>query len=167
MLKSNSEIRISVIYYSATGHVAEIAQELATSAQRLGAEVRLRKVAELAPPDEIARNPAWAAVVRATAHVAIATPADIIWADAVLMGSPTRFGNVSAQLKQFIDSLGAAWYKGQLADKVYSAFSSSGTPHGGNEATLLALTNSFHHFGGVVIAPGYTRPADKFGKGNP
>ena len=89
-----------------------------------------------------------------------------MWADAVLMGSPTRFGNVAAQLKQFLDTLGPAWKKGELADKVYSAFTSTGSPHGGNESTLLALMQSFHHFGGIVVAPGFTHP-DKFADGNP
>lgn len=162
----NNEIRIAVIYYSATGHVAQIAQELAVGAESAGAQVRLRKVPEWAGAEEIRRNPAWAANTRATAEIPVATPADVVWADAVLMGSPTRFGNVSAQLKRFIDSLGGAWYQGQLADKVYSAFTSSGTMHGGNEATLLTLTNAFHHFGGVVVAPGYTRP-DALGDGSP
>jgi NAD(P)H dehydrogenase (quinone) len=139
---------------------------MATTAEKAGAEVRLRTVAELAPQTAIDSNPAWKANVAATADIPVATTKDLVWADAVIMGTPTRFGNISSQLKQFIDNLGHAWYKGQLADKVYSAFTSSGTLHGGSEVTLLALTTSFHHFGGIVVAPGYTHP-DKFIDGNP
>jgi NAD(P)H dehydrogenase (quinone) len=159
-------VKVAVIYYSATGNVAELARELTTAAEKAGAEVRLRRVAELATQVAIDANPAWKANVAVTADIPVATPADIIWADAVIMGTPTRFGNVSSPLKAFIDSLGPAWFKGRLADKVYSAFTSSGTIHGGNEATLLALNTSFHHFGGIVVAPGYTHP-DKFADGNP
>jgi NAD(P)H dehydrogenase (quinone) len=89
-----------------------------------------------------------------------------VWADAVLIGSPTRFGNVAAQLKQFLDTLGGVWQKGLLADKVYGAFTSAGTLHGGHESTLLALATTFHHFGGILVPPGYTNAA-KFGDGNP
>jgi NAD(P)H dehydrogenase (quinone) len=89
-----------------------------------------------------------------------------VWADAVIFGSPTRYGNVAAQLKQFLDTLGPQWAQGQLADKVYSGFASSATLHGGQESTLLALYNTVHHFGGILVAPGYTDPS-KFADGNP
>ncbi|MFJ8532111.1 NAD(P)H:quinone oxidoreductase [Streptomyces sp. NPDC093591] len=159
-------VKVAVIYYSATGHVADIAREIAETAEKAGAEVRLRKVRELAPQDAVESNPAWAAHAAATADVPVAEVDDIVWADAVLMGSPTRFGNVSSQLKQFLDTLGGAWRKGELADKVYSGFTSTGSSHGGNESTLLALMHSFHHFGGIVVAPGFTHP-HKFVDGNP
>jgi len=84
----------------------------------------------------------------------------------VIFGSPTRFGSVASQLKQFIDTLGGLWAQGKLADKVYSGFTSSATAHGGQESTLLALYNTIHHFGGILVAPGYTDPA-KFADGNP
>lgn len=84
----------------------------------------------------------------------------------MIFGSPTRFGNIASQLKQFIDTLGGLWPQGKLADKVYSGFTSSATAHGGQESTLLALYNSVHHFGGLVVAPGYT-DATKFADGNP
>ncbi|MFI6804703.1 NAD(P)H:quinone oxidoreductase [Streptomyces luteogriseus] len=159
-------VKVAVIYYSATGHVADIAREIAETAEKAGAEVRLRKVRELAPQGAIESNPAWAAHTAATAEIPVAEVEDVVWADAVVMGSPTRFGNVSAQLKQFLDTLGGAWRKGELADKIYSGFTSTGSPHGGNESTLLALMHSFHHFGGIVVAPGFTHP-DKFVDGNP
>lgn len=159
-------MKVAVIYYSATGHVADIAREIAETAEKAGAEVRLRKVRELAPQSAIESNPTWAAHTAATAEIPVAEVEDVVWADAVVMGSPTRFGNVSAQLKQFLDTLGGAWRKGELADKIYSGFTSTGSPHGGNESTLLALMHSFHHFGGIVVAPGFTHP-DKFVDGNP
>ncbi|WP_433271656.1 NAD(P)H:quinone oxidoreductase [Actinosynnema sp. CS-041913] len=162
----NSQVNVSVVYYSATGTVAAIAREIAEAAGKAGAEVRLRKVAELAPRAAVDANPAWRANADATAGVEVATADDLLWADAVIMGTPTRFGNVSSQLKQFLDTLGGVWHQGLLADKVYSGFTATGTLHGGQESTLLALTQTFHHFGGIVVAPGYTHP-DKFVDGNP
>jgi NAD(P)H dehydrogenase (quinone) len=95
-----------------------------------------------------------------------ATPDDMTWADGVIFGSPTRFGNVASQLKQYLDTLGGLWAQGALADKVYSGFTATSTLHGGAESTLIALYNSMHHFGGIVVAPGYTDPI-KFVDGNP
>ncbi|WP_053763568.1 NAD(P)H:quinone oxidoreductase [Streptomyces sp. AS58] len=162
----NTPVKLAVVYYSSTGTIATIAQEIAQAAEKAGAEVRLLKAAELAPQAAIDSNPAWAANAAATADVAVATPEDLDWADAVIFGSPTRFGNIAAQLKQFIDTLGGLWAQGKLADKVYSGFTSTATTHGGQESTLLALYNSVHHFGGILVTPGYTDPA-KFADGNP
>ncbi|MFD5574288.1 MULTISPECIES: NAD(P)H:quinone oxidoreductase [Streptomyces] len=159
-------VKLAVIYYSSTGTVATIAQEIAQAAEKAGAEVRLLKAAELAPQAAIDSNPAWAANAAATADIPVATPDDMVWADAVIFGSPTRFGNITSQLKQFIDTLGGLWAQGMLADKVYSGFTSTATTHGGQESTLLALYNSVHHFGGILVTPGYTDPA-KFTDGNP
>lgn len=159
-------VKLSVIYYSATGTVAEIARTLADEAEKAGAEVRLRKVAETAADAVIDANPAWQAAVEAAQGIPEARPDDVAWADAVLYGTPTRFGNVSGQLKLFIDSLGPLWAKGLLSDKVYSGFTASSTLHGGQESTLLALYNTIHHSGGIVVSPGYTDPS-KFIDGNP
>ncbi|MCW2942902.1 MAG: dehydrogenase [Actinomycetia bacterium] len=162
----DTRVKVAVIYYSATGNITQIAQEMAETAEKAGAEVRLRKVAELAPQAAIDSDPVWAANAAATAGIPVATADDLVWADAVIMGSPTRFGNISSQLKQFLDTLGGVWQQGLLADKVYSGFTSTGTLHGGHESTLMALSHTFHHFGGIVVAPGYTYP-DKFVDGNP
>ncbi|MHC0431832.1 NAD(P)H:quinone oxidoreductase [Streptomyces sp. O3] len=159
-------VNVAVIYYSSTGTVAAIAKALADTARQSGADVRLRRARELAPQAAIDANPAWVANVAATADIPEATPDDMVWADAVLFGSPTRFGNVTSQLKQFIDTLGGLWQSGQLADKVYSGFTASATAHGGQESTLLALYHTMHHFGGILVAPGYTDPS-KFADGNP
>jgi NAD(P)H dehydrogenase (quinone) len=159
-------VKVAVVYYSSTGTVHTLAESVAQGARDAGAEVRLLKVAELAPADAIASNDAWKQHVEATGHIAVATPDDITWADAVVFGSPTRFGNVSSQLKQFLDTLGGLWAQGLLADKVYSGFTATATQHGGQESTLLALYNTVHHFGGIVVAPGFTDPV-KFADGNP
>jgi NAD(P)H dehydrogenase (quinone) len=158
--------KVAIVYYSSTGTVYELAKSIAEGAEKAGAEVRVRKVAELAPEEAIAANAGWASHAAETQDVPVATVEDILWADAVIFGSPTRFGNVASQLKQFLDTLGGAWYQGQLADKVYSGFTATSTAHGGQESTLLALYNTIHHFGGIVVAPGYTDPA-KFADGNP
>ncbi|MBC3982930.1 NAD(P)H:quinone oxidoreductase [Streptomyces buecherae] len=165
-MSTPASVNVAVIYYSSTGTVHALAKEIADSAERAGAEVRLRRAAELAPRAAIESNPAWAAHADATADIPEATGDDMIWADAVIFGSPTRYGNVTSQLKQFIDTLGGLWQQGKLADKVYSGFTSSATTHGGQESTLLALYNTIHHFGGILVAPGYTDPS-KFVDGNP
>ncbi|MCX4912018.1 NAD(P)H:quinone oxidoreductase [Streptomyces sp. NBC_00687] len=159
-------VKLAIIYYSSTGTISEIAQELHSAGLKAGAEVRLLRVAELAPQSAIESNPAWAANHAATAGVPQATTEDVEWADAVIFGTPTRFGNVSAQLKQFIDTLGGLWAQGKLADKIYSGFVSSATAHAGQEATLLSLYTSIHHFGGITVTPGFTDP-NKFVDGNP
>src|ERR1700712_968770 len=158
--------KVAVVYYSSTGTVYELAKSIVEGAEKAGAEVRLRKVAELAPEEAIASNAGWASHVAETQDVPVATAEDILWADAVIFGSPTRFGNVASQLKQFLDTLGGLWAQGLLADKVYSGFTATSTAHGGQESTLLAMYNTFHHFGGIVVAPGYTDPV-KFVDGNP
>jgi NAD(P)H:quinone oxidoreductase type IV len=158
--------KVAVVYYSSTGTVHQLAENVALGAREAGAEVRLLRVPELAPAEAIAANPAWGAHVAATQDVPVATADDILWADAVIFGSPTRFGNVASQLNQFLDTLGGQWAQGLLADKVYSGFTATSTAHGGQESTLLALYNTVHHFGGFVVAPGYTDPI-KFADGNP
>ena len=161
-----NQVKLAVIYYSATGTVHRMAERLAQAGEKAGAEVRLRQVAELAPQEAIASNAAWSQHFDTTKDEPKATPDDIVWADAVLFGSPTRYGNVASQLKQFIDTLGPQWQQGLLADKAYAGFTSSMTAHGGQESTLLALYQTIYHWGGVVAAPGYTDPA-KFADGNP
>src|SRR5581483_3694572 len=159
-------VKLSVVYYSATGTVAELARTLAAEAEKAGAEVRLRKVPEFAADADIDAVPAWRANIDATQDIAVASPEDVVWADAVLFGTPTRWGNVSAQLKDFMESMRGYWRQGRLQDKIYSGFTASSSPHGGQESTLLALYNTIHHIGGIVVAPGYTDPA-KYVDGNP
>ena len=161
-----SDVKVSVIYYSATGSVFTLAQAAVEAAEKAGAEVRLRKVLELAPREAIESNEGWSKHALETQDVPVAAADDVVWADAVIVGTPTRYGNVAAQVKQFFDTLGPQWAQGQLANKVYTGFVSTGTNHGGQESTLLAMYNSFYHFGGIIVPPGYTDPS-KFVDGNP
>ena len=159
-------VKLAVIYYSATGTIHGMAKRIVAAGEAAGAEVRLRQVEEIAPAQAVASNEIWSQHVEDTKDEPKATADDILWADAVLFGTPTRFGNVTSQLKQFIDGLGPQWGQGQLADKVYAGFTSTQTAHGGQESTLLALYNSMYHFGGIIVPPGYTDPL-KFADGNP
>ena len=161
-----ADVRLSIIYYSSTGTVHKMAERLQQAGEKAGAEVRLRQVPELAPAEAIASNAAWSQHFDQTKDEPKATADDVVWADAVLFGSPTRYGNIASQLKQFLDTLGPQWAQGQLADKAYAGFTATSTAHGGQESTLLALYNTIHHFGGIVVAPGYTDPS-KFADGNP
>lgn len=162
----DSNVKVAVIYYSATGNVHRLATSAAEGAEKSGAEVRLRKVTELAPAHAVAANPDWAWHVENTRDVEEAQVHDITWADVVLLGTPTRYGAMASQLKQFIDTTGPVWEQGLLADKVYGAFGSAATAHGGHESTLLSLHNVFFHWGGVLVPPGYTDPI-QFELGNP
>ena len=161
-----SDVKLAVIYYSATGTIHSMAERLAAAGEKEGAEVRLRQVPELAPEEAIASNAAWSQHFDTTKDEPKASADDIVWADAVLIGTPTRYGNVASQLKQFVDTTGPQWGQGLLADKVYAGFTASQTTHGGQESTLLALYNMIYHWGGFIVPPGYTDPL-KFADGNP
>ncbi len=157
---------LAVIYYSSTGTTDAMARRCAATAEKHGAEVRLRQVEETAPDEAVSANERWQAHVAETTDEPRADAKDLTWADAVLIGSPTRYGNVASQLKSYLDSLGPEWAAGKLQDKVYAGFTSSMTAHGGQETTLLALYNTIYHFGGILVPPGYTDPV-KFAEGNP
>lgn len=150
--------KVAVIYYSSTGTVHEMAGHAVAAAEAAGAEVRLRKVAELAPESAIASNEAWAAHVEATSDVEHATLGDLEWADVLAFGTPTRYGLPTAQIKQFIDTTGPLWQQGKLVGKVATSFTSTATTHGGQESTILALNNTFYHWGCVIVGPGYSDP---------
>ena len=158
--------KVAIIYYSATGTVHTLAESVREGAEKAGAEVRVRKVAELAPERVIAKDEAWAAHLQETADVPEAARSDLVWADAVILGTPARYGLPAGAMKQFLDTTGGLWEQGLLADKVYAAFTSSATRHGGQESTLLALANTFYHWGGYIVPPGYTDPI-QFETGNP
>ena len=160
------QVKLSVVYYSSTGTIDAMARRAASAGEKAGAEVRLRQVEELAPREAIESQEGWKKHVEATRDEPRATADDVLWADAVLFGTPTRFGNVASQLKQFLDTLGPQWAQGLLANKTYAGFTAAQTQHGGHESTLLALYNTMHHFGGILVPPGYTDPV-KFEEGNP
>lgn len=151
--------KIAVIYYSATGTVHEIAKEIAAGAEAAGAEVRLRRVQELAPAEAIATNEGWQQHVNEVhPTVEVATLDDLEWADGIALGAPTRYGLPAAQLKQFIDTTGPLWGEGKLVNKAATAFTSAMTTHGGLESTALAISNTFYHWGSIIVPPGYSTP---------
>lgn len=158
---------VAVIYYSATGNVYKLARAIEEGAQEAGAEVRLRKVHELAPEEAIKSNQGWYDHHLETQDVPEASLEDLEWADAYIFGTPTRFGNVSAQLKQFIDTAGGLWFQGKLADKVVSGFTSAQNAHGGQESTLLSMYNVFMHWGSIIVPTGYTSDEIFAAGGNP
>ncbi|MFE5285037.1 NAD(P)H:quinone oxidoreductase [Nocardia sp. NPDC056611] len=160
-------VKVAVIYYSATGTVHTLAQAVAAGAEASGAEVRVRRVAELAPAAAIDQNPLWRKHADATRSVPEASLEDLAWADALAFGTPTRFGAPAAQLKQFIDQAGGLWREGALADKPVTAFTSAFHRHGGSEATILSLANVFYHWGALIVPPGFTDPAVSAAGGNP
>ena len=159
--------KVAVIYYSATGTNAAMAQAVADGAAEAGAEVRVRQVNETAPSAAIDSNPKWREFVDRTKTEPRASHDDLEWADAIIFGTPTRFGNMASQLKAFIDTTGGLWFKGALANKVYAGFTSAMNPHGGQESTLLSMYNHFYHFGGYIVTPGYTDPLTFESGGNP
>lgn len=158
---------IAIIYYSAYGHTYRLAQALEEGAKSQGAQTRLRKVRELAPDEVIATQQGWKDHRAATEHIVEATLDDLEWADGYAFGTPTRFGNPSAQLKQFLDTAGGLWQRGVLADKAVTSFTGAMNPHGGQETTIVALNNVFYHWGSIIIPVGYTDPAIFAAGGNP
>ncbi len=159
--------KIAIIYYSATGHTYQVAQAVEEGARQAGAETRLRTVRELAPDEAIATNQGWQAHRQATGHIQEATLDDLTWADGYLFGTPTRYGAVSAQLKQFLDTTGPIWGQGLLANKPVAAFTGAFNAHGGQETTLLTVYNVMYHWGAIIVPPGYTDPVLYGAGGNP
>lgn len=136
---------VAVIYYSENGSIKGLAEAAAEGATAAGAEVRLRAADEAATED-------------------------LEWADVVLFGTPSHYGTIAAGLKTFIDSTGDLWRSGRLADKVYGAFVSSASTHGGQETTLTNFTTIFSHWGGIIVPPGATADvpiAEQLQFGNP
>jgi NAD(P)H dehydrogenase (quinone) len=162
-----SPARIAVVYYSATGNVHRLAHALAEGAGDEGAEVRIRHVEELASELIISQNQYWGRHRSEVEDEPVASLEDLEWADGVAFGTPTRFGNVAAQLKQFMDQAGRLWQEGKLADKVATAFTASMTTHGGQESTILALSNTLYHWGMLILPLGYTASEVFNAGGNP
>lgn len=160
-------VKLAVIYYSSTGTNYELAKWAEEGASEAGAEVKLLKVAELAPPEAIESNPAWKAHYEETREVPEAKVEDLEWADAIIFSMPTRFGNLPSQMKQFLDMTGGLWAQGKLVNKVVSAMSSASNPHGGQEATIKALYTTMMHWGAIIAAPGYSDPVTFAAGGNP
>lgn len=160
-------MNLSIIYYSTYGTNYQLALWAQEAALALGVNVRLRQVQELAPQSVIDNQPGWKAQQDKTKDVPVATSDDIEWANAILFSVPSRFGNVPAQFKQFIDTQGGLWAKGKTINKAVSAMSSAQNPHGGQEATILNLYTSMHHWGAIIVSPGYTDASIGKAGGNP
>jgi NAD(P)H dehydrogenase (quinone) len=161
------KIKVAVIYYSSTGANYQLAKWAAEGAEGAGADVKIAKVKELAPESAIASNPLWKKNVEATAAVPEASMDDLEWADVYIFSAPTRYGNLPAQMKQFLDMAGELWLQGKLMNKVATAMTSAQNPHGGQEATILALYTTMYHWGCIVVSPGYTDPVLYAAGGNP
>lgn len=160
-------VKLAIVYYSSTGTNYQLAQWAAEAGKEAGAEVKVLKVPELAPPAAIEQNPAWKAHLEATRDVPTATTDDLEWADAILFSVPTRFGNMASQMKQFLDTTGGLWAQGKTVNKVVSAMTSAQNPHGGQEATILSLYTTMYHWGAIVVTPGYTDSSIFAAGGNP
>lgn len=159
--------KVLVVFYSRSGNTEKLAEAIAEGALEEGAEVTVRRVNEIVSEDIIAKVSGWKEHRdRMQAKFPAPTPDDVAAADAVVFGTPTRFGNVSSELKAFVDSLGGLWAKGKMNGKVGAAFTSTSTPHGGNESTILTMYNFMAHFGMVIVPPGYSDPA-VFGTSTP
>src|ERR1700730_5155002 len=151
---------VLIVFYSRDGSTEKMANLVAEGAKAEGAEVRLRRARDIVSPDVMAKGPKWAEnSARMDKQYPAPTEGDVEWADAVIFGTPTRFGNASAELKAFIDSLGGLWFQGKLNGKVGSAFTSTGSPHGGNESTIISLYNPLAHLGFIIVPTGYGEPA--------
>lgn len=145
--------KILVLYYSMYGHVETMAAAIAEGARSVeGAEVTVKRVPETMPIDVAKKNGA-----KLDQAAPVATPAELTDYDAIIFGTPTRFGNMAAQMRNFLDQTGGIWVKGGLVGKLGSVFSSTGTG-GGNESTIMSFVNTLIHHGMVYVGLPYSCP---------
>jgi NAD(P)H dehydrogenase (quinone) len=163
----STSVNLAVIYYSSNGTNFQLAQWAAEGGRQAGAEVKVLKVAETAPQSVIDSSPSWKAHLEETKNIPTVSVADLEWADAIIFSMPTRFGNLPAQLKQFIDTTGGLWAQGKTVNKVVSAMTSAQNANAGQEQTILQLYTSMYHWGAIVAAPGFTDPSVFVAGGNP
>jgi NAD(P)H dehydrogenase (quinone) len=142
--------KVLVLYYSSYGHVETMANAVAEGARAGGAQASVKRVPELVP-DEVARK----AGIRLDQPAPIATVDELPDYDAIVFGTPTRFGNMTAQMRSFLDQTGGLWMRGALVGKVGSVFTSSATQHGGQESTILTFIPTLLHHGMVVVGLPY------------
>ena len=162
-----SQTKVLVVFYSRNGSTEALARAVADGARSKGAEVRLRRVREFVGSEVMATAPGWTEnAARMNQEYPAPTADDAVWADGIVFGTPTRFGNVTAELKAFVDSLGGLWFQGKLVGKAGAAFTSTSTTHGGNESTLLSMFNFMAHLGLIIVPLGYGDPA-MFAAGTP
>jgi NAD(P)H dehydrogenase (quinone) len=148
-------MKVLIVYYSTYGHVHRMAEEIAEGVRQVkGAEAFLRRVPETLPPEVIEKMGATQAQ-KALAHVPVCNVEELASADAIIFGTPTRFGNMCGQMRQFLDATGQLWAQGALVGKVGSVFTSSATQHGGQESTILSFHISLLHHGFVIVGLPY------------
>ncbi len=147
--------RILVVFYSMYGHVQKLAEAVAEGIREVpGCEAVLRRVPETLPEEVLGSMGALEAG-KGMAHIPLVQLEDLASADAVIFGTPTRFGNMCGQMRQFLDSTGQLWLQGALVGKVGSVFASTGTQHGGQEATLTSFHTTLLHHGMVIVGVPY------------
>lgn len=152
--------KVLIVFYSRNSSTEMLAKAVAEGALEAGAEVRMRRVREVVGPDVMRQAPGWLEnATEMNAKYEAPTEADAEWADAIVFGTPTRFGSISAELKAYIDGLGGLWFAGKLNGKVGSVFGSTSSRHGGNEATLLATYAPMAHLGLIIVPLGYADAA--------
>jgi NAD(P)H dehydrogenase (quinone) len=150
-------VKVQVIFYSTYGHVYQMAEAEAAGAREVeGAEVSIFRVPELLSDDVLVRMGAKDAQA-AFAHIPVATPGQLAEADAIIFGTPTRFGNMAASMRSFLDSTGQLWMTGALIGKVGSVFCSTGTQHGGQETTITSFHLTLLHQGMVIVGVPYSQ----------
>jgi NAD(P)H dehydrogenase (quinone) len=142
---------VLVLYYSAYGHIEAMARAVAEGAREAGAHVTVKRVPELVP-EEIARKSGF----KLDQEAPIATVQELPAYDAIIFGTPTRFGNMCAQMRNFLDQAGGLWVEGKLIGKAGSVFCSTGTQHGGQETTITTFHVTLCHLGFIIVPPGYT-----------
>ena len=148
-------MKVLIVYYSTYGHVHKMAEAVAEGVKEVnGAEAVMRRVPETLPDDVLAQMGA-ADAQQAFSNVPICTVEELASADAVIFGTPTRFGNMCGQMRQFLDATGQLWAQGALVGKVGSVFTSSATQHGGQESTILSFHISLLHHGFVIVGLPY------------
>src|SRR4051812_2478530 len=148
-------VKVQIVFYSLYGHVYRMAEAVAEGARQVpGAQVELLQVPETLPADVIAKMGATDAK-KAFAHVPIADPRRLAEADAIILGSGTRYGGATAQMRAFIDNTGPLWTSGALIGKLASAFTSTASQHGGQETTLTNFHNFFFHQGMTIVGVPY------------
>jgi NAD(P)H dehydrogenase (quinone) len=163
-----ADVNILIAFYSRNGSTEALANAVADGARAEGAEVRLRRARDIVPAEIQQKVPGWADnAARMDAQYEAPTEADAEWADGIAFGTPTRFGNVSSELKAYIDSLGGVWFRGALNGKAGGVFCSTQTRHGGNESTNITLFNIMAHLGLIIVPLGYADPAMFRGAGTP
>ncbi len=149
------QTKVQVIFYSMFGHIYKMAEEIVKGVQLVSdVEVEIFRVPELVP-DTILEKSGAKAAQEAFSHIPIATVDHLADADAIIFGTPTRYGNMCAQMRNFLDQTGGLWMKNALAGKVGSVFASTGTQHGGQETTITSFHTTLFHLGLIVVGVPY------------